>query len=35
MGDAKDVYSLAEEHAVDLSDEQWVGDTGYAISIGG
>lgn len=35
MVDAKDVYSLAEEHAVDLSDEQWVGDTGYAISIGG
>ena len=34
MVDAKDVYSLAEEHAEDLSAEKWVGDTGYAISIG-
>ena len=34
MVDAKDVYSLAEEHAVDLSDEKWTGDTQYAISIG-
>ena len=35
MVDAKDVYSLAEEHAVDLSDQKWVGDTQYAIEIGG
>lgn len=34
MVDAKDVYSLAEEHALDLSGEEWVKDTGYAISIG-
>lgn len=33
MVDAKDVLSLAEEHAVDLSDESWVGDTDYAISV--
>ena len=35
MVDAKDIYSLAEEHAVDLSDEEWTKDTKYAISIGG
>lgn len=35
MVDAKDVYSLAEEHAVDLSDQDWVNDTSYAISIDG
>lgn len=35
MVDAKDIYSLAEEHAVDLSDEDWVKDTDYAISIDG
>ncbi|MCH9275954.1 ABC transporter substrate-binding protein [Bifidobacterium amazonense] len=35
MVDAKDVYSLAEEHAVDLSDESWVGDTDYAVSVNG
>lgn len=34
MVDAKDVYSLAVEHAVDLSDQDWVKDTNYAISIG-
>ena len=34
MVDAKDVYSLAEEHAVDMSDQDWVKDTQYAISIG-
>ena len=33
MVDAKDVYALAEEHAIDLSDQDWVKDTGYAISI--
>lgn len=35
MVDAKDIYSLAEEHAADLSDEDWVKDTKYAIDIGG
>ena len=34
MVDAKDIYSLAEEHAVDLSDQDWVKDTTQAISIG-
>ncbi len=34
MVDAKDIYSLAEEHAIPLDDEEWVKDTGYAISIG-
>ena len=34
MVDAKDVYSLAEEHAVDMSDQKWAGDTQYAIAIG-
>ena len=34
MVDAKDIYSLAEEHAIPLDDEKWVKDTGYAISIG-
>lgn len=33
MVDAKDVYNLAEEHAVDLSDQEWVSQTPYAISI--
>ena len=35
MVDAKDIYSLAEEHAIPLDDEEWVKDTGYATSIGG
>lgn len=35
MVDAKDVYSLAAEHAVDLSSESWVGNTTEAISIDG
>lgn len=35
MVDAKDVYSLAQDHAIDLSDESWVSDTDYAISIDG
>lgn len=35
MVDAKDIYSLAEEHAVDLSDQDWGKDTDYAISING
>lgn len=34
MVDAKDIYSLAEEHALDLSDQQWVNDTTHAISVG-
>lgn len=35
MVDAKDVYSLAGEHAIDLSDQDWVKDTTQAISIDG
>lgn len=35
MVDAKDVYSLAKEHAVDLSDQSWVKQTDQAISIDG
>lgn len=35
MVDAKDVYSLAAEHAVDLSDQEWVKNTDYAISVDG
>ncbi len=35
MVDAKDIYSLGEEHAVDLSGEDWVSDTDYAITVDG
>ncbi len=35
MVDAKDIYSLGPEHAIDLSSEQWVGNTTQAISVGG
>jgi raffinose/stachyose/melibiose transport system substrate-binding protein len=35
MVDAKDVYSLAAEHAIDLSDQDWVKDTTQAIAIDG
>ncbi|MBW3092138.1 carbohydrate ABC transporter substrate-binding protein [Bifidobacterium sp. 82T10] len=35
MVDDKDIYSLAKEHAVDLSDEDWVKDTDYALSVDG
>ena len=35
MVDAKDIYSLGPEHAVDLSGEKWVGDTTQAISVDG
>ncbi len=35
MVDAKDVYSLAADHAVDLSGEKWVSDTTEAISVDG
>ncbi|MCD8019993.1 MAG: ABC transporter substrate-binding protein [Clostridiales bacterium] len=33
MVDAKDVYSLAEDYAIDLSDEEWVDYTDYAITV--
>ena len=33
MVDAKDVYALAAEHAVDLSDQDWVNDTTQEITI--
>ena len=35
MVDAKDIYSLGPEHAIDLSGEQWVNDTTQAISVDG
>ena len=35
MVDAKDVYALAAEHAVDLTGEPWVGNTTQAISVDG
>lgn len=35
MVDAKDVYSLGAEHAIDLSDQAWVKDTDQAISVDG
>ncbi len=35
MVDAKDIYSMGPEYATDLSSEQWVNDTDYAIDIGG
>jgi raffinose/stachyose/melibiose transport system substrate-binding protein len=35
MVDAKDVYALAAEHAVDLSDQDWVSKTTQAIAIDG
>ena len=35
MVDAKDIYSLAADHAIDLSDQDWVKDTTQAISIDG
>jgi len=35
MVDAKDIYSLGPEHAIDLSSEKWVGDTTQAISVDG
>lgn len=34
MVDAKDVYSLGAEHAIDLSDQDWVNDTEYEITVG-
>ena len=35
MVDAKDIYSLAPEHGVDLSDQDWVNDTEQEIAIDG
>ncbi|MBQ9347126.1 MAG: extracellular solute-binding protein, partial [Oscillibacter sp.] len=35
MVDAKDVYALAAEHAVDLTGEDWVANTTQAISVDG
>ena len=35
MVDAKDIYSLGPDHAIDLSGEQWVNDTTQAISVDG
>ena len=35
MVDAKDIYSLAPDHGLDLSDQDWVKDTTQAIDIGG
>jgi raffinose/stachyose/melibiose transport system substrate-binding protein len=35
MVDAKDIYSLAKEYGVDMSDQDWVADTDYAISVDG
>jgi len=35
MVDAKDVYALAAEHALDLSGEDWAGKTTQAISVDG
>ena len=33
MVDAKDVYSLAKDHAIDMSDQEWVKNNNYAIGI--
>lgn len=35
MVDAKDVYALAADHAIDLSDQEWVKNTTQAIAIDG
>jgi len=35
MVDAKDIYSLAPDHGLDLSDQDWVNDTTQAIAIDG
>ncbi len=34
MVDAKDIYSLGPDHAIDLSGEKWVADTTQAITVG-
>lgn len=33
MVDPKDIYSLAADHAIDLSDQSWVNETDYAIGL--
>lgn len=33
MVDAKDIYSLAKDRAIDMSDQEWVKNTNYAIGI--
>lgn len=33
MVDAKDIYSMGKEHAVDLSGEEWTKNTNYAIGV--
>ena len=33
MVDAKDIYSLAKDHAIDMSEQEWVKNTNYAIGI--
>ena len=33
MVDAKDIYSLAKDHSIDMSDQEWVKNTNYAIGI--
>ena len=35
MVDAKDIYSLGPEHAIDMSDQDWVKDTTQAITVDG
>ena len=35
MVDEKDVYALGNEYGTDLTDEKWVNDTDYAISVDG
>lgn len=35
MVDAKDIYSLGPDHALDLSDQDWVKDTDQAITVDG
>ena len=35
MVDAKDIYSLGPEHALDMSDQDWVKDTTQAITVDG
>ncbi len=35
MVDAKDIYSLGPDHAIDMSDQDWVKDTVHAIEVDG
>ncbi len=34
MVDAKDIYSMGPDYAVDMTGEKWIDDTNYAISVG-